>query len=173
MDGVLAALTSTAKPIYVQEADGTTRQRALWEAGAGYADAYAAVRAAASTAGTRYTTVTTALPGWVGNVNASVVLPIGGALLQAEHNFNLVVPSGRQALRIKTDWGNPGYDLDLYVYAPNGNLVATSAAGASAAEAVAIPNPVAGTYRVQLRGYLNAPTSYTGTAEVDQLIPIP
>ncbi len=173
MDGVLAALTSTAQPIYTTEANGTRRQLALWEAGAGYVDAYAAVRAAASTAGTRYTTVTTALPGWVGNVNASVVLPIGGALLQAEHNFNLVVPSGRQALRIKTDWGNPGYDLDLYVYAPNGSLVATSAAGTSAAEAVSIPNPVAGTYRVQLRGYLNAPTSYTGTAEVDQLIPIP
>jgi serine protease AprX len=173
MDGVLAALTSTAKPIYTTEANGTRRQLALWEAGAGYADAYAAVRAAASTAGTRYTTVTTLLPGWTGNVNASVVVPIGGTVLPAEHNYNLVVPSGRQALRIKTDWGNPGFDLDLYVYAPNGNLVATSAAGVSASEAVAIPNPAAGTYRVQLRGYLNAPTSYTGTAEVDQLIPIP
>ncbi len=173
MDGVLAALTSTARPMFVSEANGTTRQLAVWEAGAGYADAYAAVRAAAATAGTRYNTVTTALPGWTGNVSASVVLPIGGVLLQTEHNYNLAVPSGRQALRIKTDWGNPGYDLDLYVYAPNGSLVASSAAGASAAEAVSIPNPVAGSYRVQLKGYLNGPTSYTGTAEVDQLVPIP
>jgi serine protease AprX len=173
MDGVLAALASTARPIFVTEANGTTRQLALWEAGAGYADAYQAVRVAASTAGTRYNTSTTALPGWTGNVSASVVLPIGGVLLQTEHNYNLAVPSGRNALRIKTDWGNPAYDLDLFVYAPNGSLVATSAAATSASESVAIPNPVAGTYRVQLRGYLNGPTSYTGTAEVDQLVPIP
>lgn len=173
MDGVLAALTSTARPMFATEANGTTRQLALWEAGAGYADAYEAVRVAASTAGTRYNTVTTALPGWTGNVSASVVLPIGGVLLQTEHNYNLAVPSGRQALRIKTDWGNPAYDLDLYVYAPSGNLVASSASGASASESVAIPTPVAGTYRVQLKGYLNGPTSYTGSAEVDQLIPIP
>jgi len=173
MDGVLAALTSTARPMFVTEANGSTRQLAQWEAGAGYADAYQAVRLAASTAGTRYTTSTTALPGWTGNVSASVVLPIGGVLLQTEHNYNLAVPAGRSTLRIKTDWGNPAYDLDLSVYAPNGNLVASSGAAVSASESVAIPNPVAGTYRVQLRGYLNGPTRYTGTAEVDQLIPIP
>jgi len=173
MDGVLAALTFTARPIFVTEANGSTRQLALWEAGTGYADAYEAVRLAASTGGTRYTTSTTPLPGWTGNVSASVVLPVIGVLLQTEHNYNLAVPSGRNALRIKTDWGNPAFDLDLSVYAPNGSLVATSAAGTSASESVAIPNPVAGTYRVQLRGYLNGPTSYTGTAEVDQLIPIP
>lgn len=174
MDGVLAALSSTAKPIFVQEANGTTRQRALWEAGAGYADAYAAVRAAASTAGTRYSTVTTALPGWTGTVNTTVKLPVLDlSLVSAEHNYNLAVPSGQKALRIATNWGNPGYDLDMYVYAPNGNLIASSAAGTSAGEAVSIPNPVAGTYRVQLKGYLNGPTSYTGTAQVDQLVPLP
>jgi serine protease AprX len=174
MDGVLAALTSTAKPIFVKEANGTTRQLAEWEAGAGYADAYAAVRAAASTAGTRYTTTTTALPGWTGTVSTTAKLPVVDvSLMAAEHNYNLAVPSGMKALRIATNWGNPGYDLDMYVYAPNGNLVASSAAGTSSGEAVSIPNPAAGTYRVQLKGYLNGPTSYTGTAEVDQLVPLP
>jgi serine protease AprX len=174
MDGVLAALTSTAKPIFVKNADGTTRQLALWEAGAGYADAYEAVRVAASTAGTRYTTTTTPLPGWSGTVSASVKLPVLDlSLAAAEHNHSLVVPSGMKALRIATNWGNPGYDLDMYVYAPNGNLVASSAAGTSAGESVSIPNPVAGTYRVQLKGFLNGPASYTGTAQVDQLVPLP
>ncbi|HEX8700015.1 MAG TPA: S8 family serine peptidase [Myxococcaceae bacterium] len=174
MDGVLAALTSTAKPIYVQEANGTTRQRALWEAGAGYADAYAAVRAAASTAGTRYSTVTTNLPGWSGTVNTSVKLPVLDlSLVAAEHNYNLTVPAGQKALRIATNWGNPAFDLDMYVYGPNGNLVASSAAGTSAGEAVSIPNPVGGTYRVRLQGFLNGPTPYTGTAQVDQLVPLP
>ncbi len=174
MDGVLAALSSTARPIYVKEADGTTRQRAEWEAGAGYADAYAAVRVAASTAGTRYSTVTTNLPGWTGTVKTSVKLPVLDlTLVSAEHSYNVAVPAGQKALRIATSWGNPAFDLDMYVYAPNGNLVATSASGTSAGEAVSIPNPVGGTYRVKLQGFLNGPTSYTGTAQVDQLVPLP
>jgi len=174
MDGVLAALTSTARPIFTQEANGTSRQLALWEAGAGYADAYAAVRAAASTAGTRYTVTTTNLPGWTGTVSTSVRLPVLDlSLVSAEHNYNLVVPTGMKALRIATTWGNPGFDLDMYVYAPNGNLIASSAAGTSAGEAVSIPTPAGGTYRVQLKGFLNGPTSYTGTAQVDQLVALP
>jgi serine protease AprX len=51
--------------------------------------------------------------------------------------------------------------------------VASSASGTSAAEPVSIPRPVAGTYRVQLKGFLNGPTRYTGTAEVDHLLPLP
>jgi hypothetical protein len=54
-----------------------------------------------------------------------------------------------------------------------GNLVASSASGTSSAESVSIPRPAAGTYRVQLKGFLNGPTNYTGTAEVDQLVPLP
>jgi serine protease AprX len=174
MDGVLAALTSTARPIYVKEANGTTRKLAEWEAGAGYADAYEAVKVAASTAGTRYTTTTTSLPGWTGSVSPTVKLPVLDlSLVAAEHNHGLVVPAGMHALRIKTDWGNPAYDLDLYVYDPSGNLVASSAAGTSMGESVSIPRPVAGTWRVQLKGFLNGPTSYTGSAQVDQLVPLP
>lgn len=174
MDSVLAALTSTAKPIYARNADGSTRQLEVWEAGAGYADAYAAVRVAASTAGTRYTTTTSALPGWTGTVSPSLNIPIAGvSLLSAEHNHNVVVPAGMSALRIQTGWGNPAFDLDLFVYGPNGSLVASGASGTSTGESVSIPRPAAGTYRVQLKGFLNGPTSYTGTAQVDQVIPLP
>lgn len=173
MDGVLDALTSTAKPMHVVEG-GASRQLALWEAGAGYADAYAAVRAASETAGTRYSTETTALPGWTGTVGTTIRIPVVDVtLLEAEHNHTLTVPAGASALRISTTWGNPALDLDLYVYGPNGQLVASSANGTSTGEAVSVPNPAAGTWRVQLKGFLNVRTSYTGTAEVDRLIPLP
>ncbi|NMO18430.1 S8 family serine peptidase [Pyxidicoccus fallax] len=174
MDGVLAALTSTAKPMHVTQADGSSRQLEVWEAGAGYADAYAAVRVASETAGTRYTTETTALPGWTGTVGTSIILPVlDVTLLAAEHNHSLAVPAGASALRVGTDWGNPALDLDLYVYGPNGELVASSANGTSTGEAVSIPNPAAGTWRVQLKGFLNTRTQYTGTAAVDRLVPLP
>lgn len=174
MDGVLAAITSTAKPMYEESATGTHRRLEVWEAGAGYADAYAAVRAAASTAGTRYTVQTSALPGWSGSVGTSIILPVVDVtLVAAEHNHTLSVPAGASALRIATTWGNPALDLDLYVYGPNGNLVASGGTGASAGESVSIPHPVAGNYRVQLKGYLNTSTRYTGTAEVDTVVPLP
>ncbi|QRN96561.1 S8 family serine peptidase [Archangium violaceum] len=174
MDGVLAALTSTAKPIYEQNATtGATRKLEEWEAGAGYADAYAAVRAASESAGTRTTTVTSALPGWSGNVGLTVKLPVVDvSLVEAKHEHTLTVPAGASALRVTTSWGNPALDLDLYVYDPSGNLVGSGATGTSAAESVSIPRPVAGTWRVVLKGYLNTPTSYTGTAAVDTLVPV-
>jgi len=174
MDGVLAAITSTAKPMFVQDATtGTTRQLQVWEAGAGYADAYAAVRKATESAGARTTTVTTALPGWSGNVGLTVKVPVLDAtLVEASHTHNLAVPAGANALRIATDWGNPALDLDLFVYDPSGNLVASSANGTSTGESVSIPRPAAGTWRVHLKGFLNTPTNYTGTAQVDTLVPV-
>ena len=174
LDGVLAALRATARPIWVEDAaTGSSRQLAEWEAGAGYADAYAAVKAAAATAGTRYTTTTTALPGWTGTVALAANVPVADVTLaKSAHEHLLSVPAGASALRISTDWGNPANDLDLSVYDPSGNLVGTSANGTSTGEAVAIPRPAAGTWRVLLKGFLNAPTSYTGTAEVDTLSPV-
>ncbi|HEX8436591.1 S8 family serine peptidase [Archangium sp.] len=174
LDGVLAALTSTARPMYEQNATtGVTRKLEQWEVGAGYADAYAAVRAASESAGSRTTTVTTALPGWSGNVGLSVKVPVLDVTLsEAAHEHSLSVPAGTHALRITTTWGNPALDLDLYVYDPSGNLVGSSANGTSVSEGVSIPRPVAGTWRVQLKGFLNTPTSYTGTAQVDTLVPV-
>lgn len=175
MDGVLAAVTSTAKPMYgADAATGALRKLEAWEVGAGYADAYAAVSVAASTAGPRYTTETTALPGWTGTVGTSIILPVADVtLLAAEHNHSLVVPAGASALRVSTDWGNPAFDLDLYVYGPNGQLVGSSGNGTSTGEAVSIPSPPAGTWRVQVKGFLNVSTRYTGTAAVDRLVPLP
>ena len=136
-DGVLGVLRATARPIF---AAGSTQPLAEWEAGAGYADAYAAVRAASALAGTRTQTVTTALPGWTGNVGLSVKVPVADVTLsEAEHTQTFTVPAGSNALRLKTTWGNPGYDLDLYVYDPRGNLIGSSANGTSTFESAWAP----------------------------------
>lgn len=156
LDGVLEIFEETAKPM---------PGRALWEVGYGYVDAYAAVQRAAS-AGSRVVTETATLDAWSGTVDLAVVSPLG-ALVEAEDTRTLSVPAGVSALRVRTDWGNPALDLDLYVYGPSGALIGSSAQGASTGEAVAIPNPAAGDYRVVLEGYLNTPTDYQGVAEID------
>ncbi|MFD1732793.1 S8 family serine peptidase [Deinococcus malanensis] len=166
LDGVLEAVTSTANPMYT--VSGEIRQLQKHEVGAGYANAYAAVEKAASTAGTRTTVETSPLTSWTGTVGTAV----DGTPIAAEHNHTVSVPTGASAVRIKTDWGNPAYDLDLYVYDITGKLIASSAQGASVAEEVVIPNPAAGSYRVQLKGWLNAQTSYKGTAEIDKIVPV-
>jgi serine protease AprX len=170
LDGVLAALTATARPMFEV---GTGRALEQWEVGAGYADAYAALARAAEGAPARTRLETQSLPSWTGSVGTSLIVPVVGVtLLAAEDNHSLSVPEGAAALRIRTDWTNPLLDLDLEVYGPTGALVASSAQGASAFEAVSIPGPAGGTYRVRLKGYTNGPTGYTGTAEVDRRVPL-
>lgn len=174
LDGVLQLLSSTARPMYYRGVpdngtdpqQGAVKKRALWEVGASYVDAYAAVRGAALSAGSRVTTSTKALSTWTGSVDLAAATPVG-TLREAEDVHVLKVPTGVSTLRVTTDWGNPALDLDLYVYAPSGQLIGSSAQGASASESVALPRPVAGSYRVVLEGYLNTPTDYKGTAQID------
>jgi hypothetical protein len=59
-----------------------------------------------------------------------------------------------------------GNDFDLFVYAPDGTLVDSSAT-ASGNEAVTIPQPVDGTYEVRVQPWLVTPGStYQGVAQV-------
>jgi len=168
LDDILAIFQKTARPVY--HTTGTvTSKREAWEVGYGYVDAYAAIKRSVELNPTRYTLTTTKLPAWTGTVNTAVCAPLVDCAVNAEHTHTLTVPSGQTALRINTDWGNPAYDLDLYVYDPSGNLAGSSAQAASTGEAVSIPYPAAGTWKVVLKGYLNAATSYNGTAEVDKL----
>lgn len=174
LDGVLKIMSSTARPMYyrstpdngVDPQRGQVKRRALWEVGAGYVDAYASVQGAARSAGSRVTTTTKTLASWSGSVDLAAATPVG-TLVEAEDSYTLKVPTNVTALRVTTDWSNPALDLDLYVYAPNGQLIGSSAQGASASESVALPKPVAGSYNVVLEGYLNTPTNYKGTAQID------
>lgn len=179
LDGVLSLFKKTARPMYyvasssgdgLNPSQNTVKQRELWEVGYGYVDANAAVREAVKLNPNRYTLTTTALPAWNGTVQTAVCAPTVDCVQNAQDTHLLSVPSGASALRVKTEWGNPAYDLDLDVYDPSGKLVGSSAQGASVSEEVSIPNPVAGNWKVVLKGYLNPTTTYTGTAAVDKLV---
>lgn len=172
MDGVLDIFNKTSRAMYYTTAAGATAQHEPWEVGAGYVDAGAAIREAASLNRNRTTVTTTALPGWTGTVAPSFCAPLVSCVTTAQHTHTLSVPAGSSALRVVTDWGNPAYDLDLEVYNPAGQLVGSSAQGTSQSEAVTIPSPVAGNWKVVLKGYLNASATYAGTAEVDQIITV-
>lgn len=178
LDGVMAIFKKTSRPMYYTETASNgldpnqvvTKRRELWEVGYGYVDANAAVREAVRQNPTRYAVTTTSLPGWSGSVATSICAPLVDCVANAQDTHTLSVPAGASVLRVTTDWGNPAYDLDLEVYDPSGRLVGSSAQGTSTGEAVSIPNPVAGNWRVVLKGYLNAPTNYTGTAEIDKIV---
>jgi serine protease AprX len=180
LDDVLDIFSKTARKMYyvksitppdgfdpTQQPKVEVAQREEWEVGYGYIDTYAAVREAVARAGSRFVLQTKSLDEWSGQVDTSVCAPLVDCAQVSSHTHQLQVPAGLSALRVKVDWGNPAYDLDLYVYDPNGNLVGSSAQGTSSTEEVAIPKPVAGTWKVEVRGYLNAPVSYTGQAEGD------
>lgn len=178
LDGVLKIFGTTSRAMYyVHSATNgldpnqvVVKKREPWEVGYGYVNADAAVRAAAKQNPVRYSVQTTALPGWTGTVQTAVCAPLVDCAVNSEHTHVLNVPAGSSALRVATEWGNPAFDLDLEVYNPAGLLVASSAQGTSLSEAVSIPKPVAGAWRVVLKGYLNAPTGYTGSAEVDKIV---
>ncbi|HLL18557.1 MAG TPA: S8 family serine peptidase, partial [Rubrivivax sp.] len=178
LDGVLKIFSTTSRAMYyvASATNGldpnqvVVKKREPWEVGYGYVNADAAVREAARQNPVRFTVQTTALPDWTGVVQTAVCAPVIDCLVNAEHTHVLNVPAGASALRVATDWGNPAFDLDLDVFNPAGQLVASSAQGASTGEAVSIPQPVAGAWRVVLKGYLNAPTAYTGTAAVDKVV---
>lgn len=169
LDTVLDIFNTTSRAMYHTEG-GTVKLREAWEVGAGYVDANAAVREAVRLNRDRYTLNTATLSEWSGQVGNAVCLPLVPCTVSGAHNHTVRVPSGATALRVATEWGNPAFDLDLYVYDPSGKLVATSAEALSTGEAVSVPSPVAGDWRVELKGYLNTATEYTGVAEVDQLV---
>ncbi|WP_189004940.1 S8 family serine peptidase [Deinococcus malanensis] len=169
LDSVLSVFKKTSRAVY-DTSSAVVRQREEWEVGYGYVDAHAAVREAARLNPKRTTVETTALPGWTGTVSPAVCAPGVDCAVNASDSHTISVPAGSSALRVTTEWGNAAFDLDLDVYDPAGQLVASSAQGVSTGEAVAVSNPVAGTWTVVLKGYLNAATTYTGTAEVDKVV---
>ncbi|GHF33027.1 serine protease AprX [Deinococcus metalli] len=177
LDGVLSIFKKTSRAMYYaasatngfDPAQVVVKKREEWEVGFGYVNADAAVREAARLNPSRTTVTTSPLASWSGNVSTSACAPVADCVATARDEHVLSVPAGASALRVLTDWGNPAYDLDLYVYNPAGQLVGSSAQGTSASEAVSIPNPVAGQWKVVLQGFLNAPTAYTGTAQTDKV----
>jgi hypothetical protein len=93
------------------------------------------------------------------------------------HEF--AVPEGATAVSARVDWTDPEQDIDLYIYDATGKLVGSSTnfnpdtgvaaeeASASSADPLAPGTFVAGTWTVEVRGYLvTDPQAYTGAISV-------
>ncbi|GIV95485.1 MAG: hypothetical protein KatS3mg057_0142 [Herpetosiphonaceae bacterium] len=105
---------------------------------------------------------------WEGTVAAS--LPG----LPSVDQQSLVVQQGTISLDIAIDWDLVASDLDLYLYAPDGTLAAQSMVVQSiygyANETAHVDSPAPGTWLVEVRGMLNAPQPYRGTANAVVLV---
>ena len=162
LDTALQMIQETARPMF----DANGRLLEDWEVGAGYIDAFEAVRAAVRSNKSKFELTTASLAEWQGQVGVSVCLL--DCVVANEDTKTFDVASGTTALRVMIDWANPAEDLDLYVYDPAGNLAASSAT-LNVPEAVSIASPAAGTWMVVVKGYLNTSISYEGLAEGDKL----
>jgi serine protease AprX len=93
------------------------------------------------------------------------------------HEFT--VPTGATAVSAAIEWADPQHDIDLYIYDATGKIVGSStnfnpdtgqpseAATATSSDPMAPGKFVAGTWRVEIRGYLVLdPQNYSGTISV-------
>lgn len=96
---------------------------------------------------------------WNGTVGAS--LPGKTATDQR----TITVLPGTALLEVTANWDVVANDLNLYLYDPQGTLVAKSEVSQVvyqyASESVAIHDPVAGQWTVKMTGFLNVPQTYT------------
>lgn len=169
LETALDMMAESARPMYYQPDGFSVQQREVWEVGAGYLDAYEASRLAVKSNKSRYSLTTETLASWEGTVPLALCAPLLGCAQEGQHSYSFNVPSGFTALRVDTSWADPLNDLDLEVYGPDGSLQGASGEALSSSEAVAIPNPQAGTWTVLVKGYTNGPTTYQGLAEGDAL----
>lgn len=97
-----------------------------------------------------------------------------GADPASDHDYHTIeVPAGVQSVSVRIDWANPTMDLDLYVYDSTGREVGRSTAGGTDFEetTVVTGDPMgagleAGTWSVEVRGWLAVSEPYAGSATV-------
>jgi serine protease AprX len=144
-----------------------------WQVGAGFADAYAAVRAAEkgqvsfrpSTSGKTplYTLVSS--KDWTGQVLPAgyTLLPTSNALVS---DTEVQVGSGVDALYAEIEWAQAANSIYLSLLDPYGNEVESSAAltdiGMVNFRTVVTTSPAPGTWTIRVSGRINAPTDYRG-----------
>lgn len=180
----IAALMLEAKPglqpdvvldLLVNTAD-SMEGYAYHEVGAGYVNAYEAVKAASNTStklgkyrdkktGKVYDTYFVE-ENWSSSIGAGV--SEAGA---ASHDYyDIVLGNNPVSLQVKIEWLSPTNDLDLYVRDQSGNLAGSSGNAISTAEETTIPSVTEGTYTVDVEGWLNTVEQYTGTYTVEYIL---
>jgi serine protease AprX len=148
------------------------RDYELWEVGAGFVDAHAAVRAAEKGQQTFPPLTKGKTPiyqllrsdKWEG-----VALPAGYALLPTSNaladEVQIEVGSEVDAIYADIEWTVPAENIYLFLYDPSGKEVA-SATGLTDVpltfRSLVATNPVAGTWTIQVVGRVNTATSYRG-----------
>jgi serine protease AprX len=172
-DLVKVALTSTATPMY--RPDGSLYEE--WEVGAGYVNAYEAVKKAKRMSlkkgqfrdkkGKLHETYTETFT-WSGTVGVGVD-PAGAA---AHDYYEQSV--GEKAVRatVRVEWGDPIQDIDLYVYAPDGTLAGSSAQALTNVEETTFSGEflASGAYIVDTRGWLTVAAPYTGSFAIEYVL---
>lgn len=150
-----------------------------FEVGAGYVNAYAAVKEAQSIRNVRaykdpktgktiqvYVKETT----YTGTVSPAAASY--NSISVDNHNFT--VDANAILAEVTITWDNPVNDMDLFVYDPTGASAGASqnvqALTLEGKEGVSVSSPVAGTWKATAKGWLNAPQDYQGT--VVQYLPV-
>ncbi|WP_409252802.1 S8 family serine peptidase [Bacillus sp. SCS-153A] len=166
-DVVLELLEKTADPMEGYQ---------YHEVGAGYVNAYEAVAVAEKTSakigkyrdkqtGKTYDTY------FVDETwNGSIGVGVSEAGASSHDYYDIILDSGAVSLKTKIEWLSPTNDLDLYVRDEQGTLVGSSGNAVSTTEETFTPEVLAGTYTVDVEGWLNTIENYTGTYTVEYIV---
>jgi serine protease AprX len=142
-----------------------------YTAGAGYLNAKAAVETARQIKNIRnYRDPRTGKDQQVYDLSTSWAGTVGVSVpgIAASDSRAVQVAPGTLSLDVTVDWNTVASDLNLYLYDPQGTLVAKSETIQSvynyANENLHVNAPTAGTWRVVVKGFLNIPQEYRATS---------
>ncbi|MCP8618137.1 S8 family serine peptidase [Salirhabdus salicampi] len=146
------------------------------EVGAGYVNAYEAVKKAEKTkafigkykekeTGKTYDTYFEEYT-WEGTVGP------GSSTLEVESHdyYDIEIGKDSVSLKVSISWLSATNDLDLFVRDANGELVGSSANGFTTTEETTVPDVAEGTYEVDVEGWLNTIENYEGTYVVEKIL---
>lgn len=112
---------------------------------------------------------------WTGSAGGAAVVPqacLHDAVGCDEFTLRVALRDGfwsrRGAVQIAIKWEDESQDLDLYVFGPDGDEVASSAGPVSTAESVNIDNASNGDYRVVVVPSGAEETEYEGVADIER-----
>jgi hypothetical protein len=109
---------------------------------------------------------TTPVHTWSGALDPGVPL----APSSADETFSLSGNCRYGDLRVRIEWSSPVDDLDLELRDPNGaSSTSANFQTSGPGEAISLANAPAGLYTATVTGFLNAPTSFQGFADVEVL----